>query len=51
MVRPVWTIELTQGEILDSGPGGLTLSKDAAGKATHSDGSEVTFEGVESITP
>ena len=46
-----WTIELTEGEILESGEDGLTLSDDAAGTATHEDGSEVSFEGVESIAP
>ena len=45
-----WTIELTSGSIVEQTDNQITLSDDASGTATNSDGSEVSFEGVESIT-
>ncbi|MDP6709033.1 MAG: hypothetical protein QF893_22045 [Alphaproteobacteria bacterium] len=44
-----WTVDLTEGSVLETGADYLVLSEDTAGTVTLSDGSDLTFEGVERI--
>ncbi|HUT48382.1 MAG TPA: Ig-like domain-containing protein, partial [Alphaproteobacteria bacterium] len=44
-----WTLTLTSGSIQGATSGAITLSQDAEGTIIVSDGSTVTFEGVEQI--
>jgi Ca2+-binding RTX toxin-like protein len=44
-----WTVELTSGTVDQTNPSSLVFSQDAAGTITLSDGSELTFEGVEKV--
>ena len=44
-----WTLQLTDGEILESNADGMVLSDDASGVIVLDDGSQITFEGVEQI--
>ncbi len=44
-----WTVAITSGSVLQSTPDHLVLSEDAEGIITMTDGSEITFEGIERI--
>jgi hypothetical protein len=44
-----WTINLTQGEIQANDGNSLTLSDDSAGTITLTDGSQITFDGMERV--
>ena len=44
-----WTVTITRGSIAQSTPDHLVLSDDAKGVITMTDGSEITFEGIERI--
>ena len=45
-----WTIALSRGRIVAETDHQVTLSADSAGTITLSDGSELTFNGVERVT-
>ncbi|MEQ9642146.1 MAG: hypothetical protein RIM84_19130 [Alphaproteobacteria bacterium] len=45
-----WTLNLTEGSVVEAGDNQVTLSDDAAGSVTLEDGSQVDFEGIEQIT-
>ena len=44
-----WTLTLTTGSVQSQGDNALTLTEDAAGTITTSDGSILTFDSVEQI--
>ncbi len=44
-----WTVDLSQGSVLETGADYLVLSEDSEGSISLSDGSDLTFEGVERI--
>lgn len=44
-----WTISLTQGEVQSTESNSLTLTEDSAGTITLTDGSQITFDGMERV--
>ncbi len=44
-----WTLNLTEGEVVESGEDYAVLTQDSAGSINLSDGSELTFEGVDRV--
>jgi hypothetical protein len=44
-----WTVTLAQGEIQSDDGNSITLSNDAEGTITLTDGSEIVFDGIERI--
>jgi hypothetical protein len=44
-----WTLTLTSGSVLSTAGDETVLSQDAAGIIHLSDGSEITFQGIERI--
>jgi len=45
-----WTLDLTAGHMVSDGSGIVVLSADSVGTIAFSDGSEITFSGIERIT-
>ena len=44
-----WTIQITQGTVVESNADHMVLSEDSVGVISHTDGSQITFDGLERI--